>query len=157
MLVSKIVQIEFADTRIKAVDAIRDIRKAAEYASLNLYSRYGVQLQFPMVVDNAKVVVEIKIPEEIADTFALGNHLRGIASYLLRCCDGRYDDYVVGKRLLYYTEIPALQTGTYEVSMVDRLEAIAAFAKLLERNDEEATDQISRVLVILKESGELCR
>ena len=44
MLISKMVQIEFADPNMKAVDAIYDIRKAAENAGLNLYSRYDVQL-----------------------------------------------------------------------------------------------------------------
>ena len=155
MLVSKTVQIEFADSRIKAVDAIQDIRKAAEKAGLNLFSRYDVQLQFPMVLDDDKVVVEIKIPAEIVDTFAVGNHLRGIASYLLKNCNGRYDDYVVGKRLLNYIEIPAPQDRTDVMPMVDRLEAIVAFTKLLERNDDEAMDQISRILVILKEAGNL--
>lgn len=34
---------------------------------------------------------------------------------------------------------------------MDRLEAVAKFAKLLERNDEEALDAIARILIILKE------
>ena len=41
-------------------------------------SRYGVQLQMPMVIDD-KVIVKVKIPDIIADTFVIGNHLRGIA------------------------------------------------------------------------------
>ena len=36
MLVSKTIQIEFTDSSIQAADAIYDIRKAAESASLNL-------------------------------------------------------------------------------------------------------------------------
>ena len=32
---------------------------------MNLYSRYGVQIQTPMVYGDDKVVVEVKIPEEI--------------------------------------------------------------------------------------------
>jgi len=36
--------------------------------------------------------------------------------------------------------------------MVDRLEAVATFARLLERSDKEALDAISRILVILKEA-----
>lgn len=153
MLVSKMVQIEFADSRIRAVDAIQDIRRAAESASLNLFSRYDVQLQMPMVINDNKVIVEIKVPEEIVGTFAVGNHLRGIASYLLKRCNGRYDQYVFGKRLLNYNEIPAPEMKSDSLPMVDRLEAISEFAKLLERSDSEAMEQISRILIILKEAS----
>ncbi len=38
------------------------------------------------------------------------------------------------------------------LAMVDRLEAVATFARLLERSDKEALDAISRILVILKEA-----
>lgn len=153
MLISKMVQIEFADLGMKAVDAIYDIRKAAENAGLNLYSRYDVQLQMPMIVDD-KVVVEVKVPDTIADTFAIGNHLRGIASYLLKRCNGRYDQYVIGKRLLNYNEIPSPEVKSGGMPMVDRLESIVSFIRLLERSDEEAMDQISRILIILREGRE---
>lgn len=151
MLVSKKVQIEFADSKKRAVDAIYDIRKAAEYAGLNLYSRYAVQLQMPMVYDDDKVVIEIKIPEKIAESFAVGNHLRGIALYLLKNCNGRYDQYVIGKRLLNYNEIPSPEIKTERLAMVDRLEAIVSFTQLLERSDIEAMDRINRILIILNE------
>lgn len=78
------VQIEFTDSSIQAADAIYDIRKAAESASINLNLRYDVVLQYPMLADENKVVVELKIPEEIVDTFSVGNHLRGISTYLLK-------------------------------------------------------------------------
>lgn len=155
MLVSKNIQIEFADSRIQAIDAIYDIRKAAESASLNLYSRYDVQLQTPMIIAEDKVVVEVKIPEKIVSTFAVGNHLRGLSTFLLKRCNGRYDDYLVGKRLLVYTEIPAPETKTDNLSMADRLEAIIQFTRLLERSDDEAMDKISRILLILKEVKDL--
>lgn len=151
MLVSKIIQIEFTDSSIQAADAIHDIRKAAESASLNLYSRHNVQLQYPMLVDDNKVVVELKIPEEMVDTFSVGNHLRGISTFLLKRCDGRYDQYLVGKRLLNYIEIPVPEIKTDKIPMVDRLEAIVTFAKLLERSDSEALDYINRIMIILKE------
>ena len=71
-MVNKKVQIEFADQRIKAIDEIYDIRKAVESASLNWYSRYGTQLQWPMPFDD-RVILEVRIPEEMADNFAFGN------------------------------------------------------------------------------------
>ena len=143
MLISKNIQIEFANSSIKAMDAIHDIREGVRSASLNLYSRYNVQIQMPMLYDNDKVVVEIKIPEEIVERFSIGPHLKGVANYLLKNCNGRYDQYVVGKRLLVYTEVAA-------PNMEDRLEAVAKFAKLLERSDEEAMETIEKILKILK-------
>lgn len=148
---TKKIQIEFANPSIRAIDHIQDIRKAAENAGLNLFSRYDVQLQYPMP-DGDRVVVEIKIPDEIAETFAVGNHLRGISNYLLSRCGDRYQSYLVGKRLLSYTEVHEGRREPAGFAMVDRLEAVVAFAKLLERSDEEALDQISRILVILKET-----
>lgn len=150
-MVTKRIQIEFADPGIRAIDHIQDIRKAAENAGLNLYSRYNVQLQYPMP-DGDRVVVEIKIPEEIAVTFKIGNHLRGISNFLLSTWNDRYHPYLVGKRLLNYNELDESDQKEIGLAAVDRLEAVAAFARLLERNDEEAMDMISRILVILKEA-----
>ena len=81
---------------MKAIDAIHDIREGVRSASLNLYSRYDVQIQTPMLYGEDKVVVEIKIPEDRVENFAIGPHLKGVANYLLKSCNGRYDQYVVG-------------------------------------------------------------
>ena len=129
----------------RRIDAIYDIREGVRSASLNLYSRYGVQIQTPMVYGDDKVVVEVKIPEEIVDTFAIGPHLKGVATYLLKQCNGRYDNYLVGKRLLSYTEIAASDASGNKFRMEDRLEAVSKFAKLLERSDEEAIDHFNDV------------
>lgn len=151
-MITKMIQLEFADPRIKAIDCLQDIRKAAENAGLNLYSRYDVQLQYPMPTSDNKVVVEIKIPEEIADTFAVGNHLRGISNYLLSKCGERYQNYLVGKRLLNYVEISDYNQSVTGLAMIDRLESIVSFTKLLERSDEEALDAINRIMIILKDT-----
>lgn len=152
MLVSKNIQIEFADSSMRAVDAIHDIREGVRSASLNLYSRYDVQIQTPMLYGEDKVVVEIKIPEEIVNTFSIGPHLKGVANYLLKSCNGRYNQYLVGKRLLVYTEIATPDMSDNRFPLENRLEAVAKFAKLLERSDEEAMEAISRILVILKDT-----
>lgn len=83
MLVSKNIQIEFADSSMKAIDAIYDIREGVRSASLNLYSRYDVQIQTPMLYGEDKVVVEIKIPEDRVETFAIGPHLKGVRTISL--------------------------------------------------------------------------
>jgi len=153
-MVTKKIQLEFADPSIRAVDHIQNIRLAAKNAGLNLYSRYNVQLQYPMSTDDNKVVVEIKIPDELKDSFAVGNRLRGISNFLLNRCGDRYKDYLVGRRLLNYVEVSDIDSGSVSpvLSMVDRLEAISSFAKLLERTDDEAVDAIDRILLILNEN-----
>lgn len=150
-MVTKTIQLEFADPSVRAIDYIQDIRKAAEYAGLNLYSRYDVRLQHPMPTPDNNVIVDIMIPDEIADTFSIGNHLRGVSAYLLSKCGDRYQKFLVGKRLLYYTEVSDESFEPMGLAMVDRLEAIVEFTKLLERSDDEALDQIRRMMAILKE------
>ena len=151
MMVSKFVQIEFADSRIRAIDAAQDIRKAIQAASLNLYSRYDVQLQEPAWTDG-RVVIEVRIPEDIVDTFRVGYRLRGISTYLLKHCNGRYEQYLVGKRLLNYTVLSENEQEPKGLSMVKRLEAIAKFARLLERNDDDAMGYIAQIVTILNEA-----
>ena len=151
MMVSKFVQIEFADPRIRAIDAAQDIRKAIQSASLNLYSRYDVQLQEPPWTDG-RVVIEVRIPENIVNTFRVGYRLRGISAYLLKRCNGRYDQYLVGKRLLTYTVLSENDQEPKGLEMVERLEAVAKFARLLERNDDDAMGYIAQIIMILKEA-----
>ncbi len=153
MLVSKNIQIDFANSSMKAIDAILDIKEGVKNASLNLYSRYDVQIQMPKLYDKDKVVVEIKIPEEIAESFSIGPHLKGVANYLLKNCNGRYNQYVVGNRLLVYTEVAEPNSADDAFPMEYKLEAVAQFAKLLERSDEDAMNLINRILIILKEAN----
>jgi hypothetical protein len=151
-MVTKKILLEFANPSIRAVDYIQDIRKAAENAGLNLYSRFSVQLQYPMRSADDKVMVDIKIPDEIADAFSVGNHLRGISNYLLTHYEDRYRGFLVGKRLLNYIEVTEPNLETTGLAVTERLEAVASFAKLLERSDEQALTAISQILVILKEA-----
>lgn len=150
MLVSKYIQIEFANSSIKAIDAVHDIRKGVEAAALNLYSRYDVQIQAPTLYED-KVVVEIRIPEDIVDNFSIGPHLKGVANYLLKSCSNKYDEYVVGKRLLVYTVIATPQRSEHHnLRMEKRLEAIEDFVRLLKRSDDNAINAINEIIEILK-------
>ena len=72
-----------------------------------------------MLYGEDKVVVEIKIPEDRMETLAIGPHLKGVANYLRKSCNGRYDQYVVGKRLFVYTEVAAPDMSDNRFSMDD--------------------------------------
>lgn len=150
-MITKTIQLEFANPNIRAIDHIVDIRKAAEYAGLNLYGRYDVQLQYPMPTDDNSVVVDIKIPDAMAESFSVGKRLRGISTYLLKHYPERYEPYLVGNRLLNYIDLQEPGKKQAGLSNIARLEAIVSFTKLLERSDERAMDQIERIMEILEE------
>ncbi len=148
-MITKKILIEFADPSIRAIDHIQDIRKAAESAGLNLYSRFDVRLQYPMPTSEDKVVVEIDIPEELADNFAIGNHLRGIATYLLTKCKFQYENYLIGKRLLNYIEVKEVEHEIKRLSLEERIDSLILYANLLKRSDEEALGIILNINNIL--------
>ena len=154
MLVSKMVQIEFANPKMKAINAIQDIRKGVKAASLNLYSRHDVQLQWPMPFGDDKVVLEVKIPEDKVEFFSLGNHLRGISAYLLKYCGGKYDEYVVGKRLLNYVELSETEMAHDSLSLAVRTEMIADFSRLLKRSDPEAIEKINQIRTVIENESQ---
>lgn len=151
MLVTKTVKIEFANSGWRAVDCIQDLRKAAKSASLNLYSKYNVRIELPRIVNDTLVVMDIRIPEEIADTFNMGNHLRGVSAYLMKYCDGRYNDAVVGHRILQYIVIPAPESDDTQIPMAQRFSLISEIAELLKNSDSMTNDKIARIIAILHE------
>ncbi len=149
-MVVKRIQIEFASPKINAVEAIYDLRKAVEKAGLNLFSRYNIRLQSPMIVDG-KVIIEVQVPEDQANDFSCGNRLRGISAYLIKYCGGRYNSYQVGNRLLTYTEVSEQKLPSNETATADMFEAIADLAQLMERTDKESKDKVNRIIDILNE------
>ena len=97
--------IEFANPRIRAIDHLADIIKAAKHASANLYCRYRILLDVPWATEDGKVVVEMEVPDIFAKN--IGNRLRGISIYLLKNRGEYYDQFRIGKRLLFYIDIPS--------------------------------------------------
>ena len=69
MAVNVTVLIDFADSSIRAVDHINDIRDAVRSAGLNLNMRYDVVLQWPMRTEDDRVALEIRMPEELVETW----------------------------------------------------------------------------------------
>lgn len=150
MLVEKKVRVDFASSEIKAYDCINDIRKAAEHAGLNLYSRYGIQLQYPMPEDD-QVTLRIRIPEELSYNFKTGNRLRGIASYMLKHFHDKYNQYLIGNRLLVYTDIGEAVRPDDVVTENAKIKAISKFAALLLREDPASKERADRIMDILNE------
>lgn len=151
MLITKTVKIEFANSEWHAVDSIQDLRKAAQSASLNLFSKYDVRLEAPRIIDDSQVVMDVRIPEGIVDTFSIGNHLRGVAAFMVKYCDGRYRNAIVGNRLLKYTVIPTPGKDNDQISVIQRLTIMSEMAELLKNSDSVTNDKISRIITILHE------
>ena len=103
-MIRKTVVIEFTNSKIRAVDRISDICEAVKHAQGNLWYRHHVILRMPIVTDGF-VLVNLDIPEDIADNFNVGKHLRGMSKYLLSEYGYFYQDYLVKKQLLCYMEI----------------------------------------------------
>ena len=155
MDVSILVQIDFANRTIRAIDSISDIRNAVSYANVNLQLRHGVTLQCLAPVDE-NVIVEVRVPDEKVDNFSVGPHLRGISQYLLKTYGDKYRSYVVGKRFLQYTVLPKayFDTVTNEPTM-GKYEAVVAFISLLERHDSKAKESTEKIMAILMDADSL--
>lgn len=54
--------------------------------------------------------MHVTIPDDIASTFKIGYHLRGVSAYLMRNYKETFSPLIVAKKLLIYTVIP---TQTY--------------------------------------------
>jgi len=149
-MVTKKVQIEFANSEWNIVDSYQDLKCAVQSASLNLFSKYNVRLEMPRVINGSQVVMDVKIPDEIAGDFSIGNHLRGLAAYLMKYCDGKYQNAVVGKRLLNYIDLPVSE-DELEAKMVQQLSMISKFVELLKNNDKDSLEKINKISMILEE------
>ena len=104
-MITKKVMIEFANPQIRAVDHLSDISEAVDFAHCNLLFRHKVLLKQPYVIDDKFVILELDIPDEKAEKFSCGNHLRGIGKYLLKNKSEYYRSYCIGNRLFFYIEL----------------------------------------------------
>lgn len=105
----KKVLITFAKPGIKIdrKDQWDDIFNAVDTASVNLRSRYKVLVTSLEQTKHDQYILELNIPDEMASGFSIGNHLRGISSYLLSKSSRKdiYKANKIGNRLLQYVEI----------------------------------------------------
>jgi hypothetical protein len=150
LLVTKKIQIDFANRKYRACDRIDDITKAVAYAAINIHKRYGVILE-PPEAKNGKVTLEVRIPEELGPGFNTGYRLRGIAAYLTRNYPRRYSNCQVGNRLLIYTEVggSALTDDGFPEDV--KVKAILKFTSLLLNEDPASKEKVERIMEILEE------
>lgn len=99
----RFVHIYFDRPEVRACDHFDDICEAVKHASHNLDLKYGIAMHDPILTEDKDVVLELDIPDEYKD-FRYGNHLRGIAAYLLKHSRNKdfYKTLLTGKRLLRY-------------------------------------------------------
>lgn len=113
------VLITFASHKITPAKYVTQLRKAIESAHWNLGSRFGVTLSEPRLLVKGSgaasvvgVVIDVTVPDDFEEKtygpFIPGRRLRGISAYLLKKWPDTFKQYLVGSRLLYYTDISAL-------------------------------------------------
>lgn len=102
----RFVHIYFSRPDVKACDHFDDICEAVKHASHNLDLRYGIAIQDPILTEDKDVILKLDIPDEYKD-FRYGNHLRGIAAYLLKHSRNKdfYNTLLSGTRLLHYVPV----------------------------------------------------
>jgi len=108
-MVTKKILITFAKAGESFDGRRAEIVAAVNFANINLISRHDVHITYIDEDDhNRGLVLTVLIPDDISDTFSVGNHLRGISQYLLKKYP-KYKELLVGKRLLSYTVLPELK------------------------------------------------
>ena len=60
------------------------ILEAIDFAGRNLYAKHGIHILDVNVGDIYDTVLTVSVPDDISDSFSVGNHLRGISGYLLK-------------------------------------------------------------------------
>ena len=100
-MITKTIHIKFADPKVETVNHISEIFEGAKHAEHNLLVKNGMTLHMPYEANN-KVFLKIDIPDECAENFNPGRHLRGISKYMLAEYGDIYKKHLVGTRLLYY-------------------------------------------------------
>lgn len=101
-MVRKVIVISFANRNLRAVDRMSDISEAVSHAEYNLLTRHGIGILGLYDAKN-KVVLEMSVPDELAEKFTPGMHLRGVSKYLLEKHGQFYKHFLKGTRLLHYT------------------------------------------------------
>lgn len=104
MVIKKIL-ISFAKAGATFCGRKDHILEAIDFAGRNLYARHGIHILDVNVGDIYDTVLTVSVPDDISDSFSVGNHLRGISQYLLKN-HPEYKDFLVGKRLLSYKVLP---------------------------------------------------
>lgn len=149
---NQIVQVDLASTTTTAYEHFSEIKKALENASLGLYSKYDVQIK-DIQTAGEQVIMHVTIPDDIASTFRIGYHLRGVSAYLMKNYRETFSPLIVAKKLLVYTVIPnQTYSDESELTLNDRLTAISNFSELLKNTDVASMNKITRILDVLKEN-----
>lgn len=96
----------FAKNGVKVSDHFADICDAIESSRMNLLYRHKVKIVSVKETTVNSFILKLLIPDEIYDSFAFGNQLRGISAHLLKNHPEKYSSLRVGQRLLYFDVIP---------------------------------------------------
>lgn len=101
-MIRKVVEIYFADPSILIGDHVEDILEAIGWASANLRLRHRIVIRsIDCEIGTRSMMLTLELPDNML-AFSAGNHLRGIANWLLKNKPDVYKKHRVGTRLLYF-------------------------------------------------------
>ena len=103
-MIRKVVEIYFADPSILIGDHVEDVLEAVSWASANLRLRHRViirSIDCDYKLGARSMMLTLELPDNML-VFSAGNHLRGIANWLLKNKPDVYKKHRVGTRLLCF-------------------------------------------------------
>lgn len=127
----------------------QDIVEAIQNININLKSRYHSSI---CLKNFKKKEILLELTGNLKGN--IGNHLRGISSYLLNKNYDFYESKKVGKRLLTFKEIPKefIDEQKHDLDQMDKFELIEDFIKLLkDSNNVQNLEKISKIIDIINE------
>lgn len=131
-------------------DSFMDIRDAIYSAACNLRQRYGVTIGSIECTGDCHFRMAIDIPDKMVSQFKIGNHLRGISTYLLKKSKHKdiYSRNKIGTRLLVFSEEPEtnMKSGFDDRQRLRLIRDISILACYYDSYNTEKLNKIAKVL-----------
>ena len=96
--------IEMADRKHDIEDCYQDILAAFQYVCLSVCSRYGVQMQHPLM-NGGKLYMDIKIPDSLPSDFESEKFLWRIPEYMVSTWGAKYRGMLIGDNPLVFQKV----------------------------------------------------
>lgn len=121
--------------------------KAVEKISINLLSRYKISVKMIECTPSG-MTLELT---NVNKGFRIGNHLRGLSSFLLKNYP-EYKEKRVGTSFLSFREISKPKSLDKDCDAIDCIEILDSILKLMKDNDVKSREKLRKIATFLKES-----
>ena len=147
----KVIQVDLASPKATAYSYFSEIKEALANASQGLNNKYSAKINDIRIVGE-QIIINLSLPDTIANNFKIGYHLRGVSLYLLKNYPEIFTPLIFQKKLLIYTVIPKQDYNPNAgLTINERLTAISSFTELLKNTDNTSLQKIKKIIKILQE------